>query len=101
MFLQPGVVPGVTWIDETFAFIEQTLDRPRAAVFAAAEGHVARLRRALGALPAPRQGLILRKAFYREIGGHRDLAQPEQDLLRRIGRRRMTRLITPVSVTNI
>lgn len=101
MVLHPGVVPGITWIDETFAFVEQTLERPRAAVFAAAESTLARLRRALGALPAPRQGLILRKGFYREIGGHRDVAQPEADLVRRIGRRRLVRLVTPVSWTNI
>jgi hypothetical protein len=94
MFLHPGVVPGVTWVDETFAFVEQTLDHPRAAVFAAVEGGFGRLRRALGALPSPRQGLMLRKTFYLDVGGHRDVAQPEQDLLRRIGRRRLVRLAT-------
>ena len=37
----------------------------------------------------------MRKSFYDELGGHRaDARDPETDLLRRIGRRRLVRLRT-------
>jgi hypothetical protein len=48
---------------------------------------------ALGAKPRPEQGLIVSKRFYEQLGGHSETAaDPEADLLRRIGRRRITRL---------
>jgi glycosyltransferase involved in cell wall biosynthesis len=94
MFLAPGFVPGPAWIDETIAFVDATGDQPRAAVFAAHnDGLLKALRRAFGALPDPRQGLIIRKSFYRERGGHRhEAADPEHDMLRRVGRRRLVTL---------
>jgi hypothetical protein len=50
---------------------------------------------ALGATPRPEQGLIIAKRFYEKIGGHSEsAAEPEADLIRSIGRRRITRLST-------
>jgi len=99
MFLQPGAVPAPTWIDETIAFVDRVGIAPRAAVFAGDPGVLSALRGLL--LPAPRQGLIIRKAIYREFGGHRADADAERALLRRIGRRRLARLRTGVSFPDI
>ena len=100
MFLHPGIVPGLTWIDETAGFVEQTMDRPRAAVFSG-QGSIA-LRRFAGLLPRPQQGLMIRRSLYDEIGGHRgDAGNPEADLLRRIGRRRLVTLRATVTATSI
>ena len=99
MFLEAGTVPGITWIDETIAFVEQGPDAPRAAVFASSDPF-ALLRRLF--LPRARQGLILSRSFYRERGGHRgDAAHPEADLLRRIGRRRLVTLRAAAELTGI
>jgi hypothetical protein len=38
------------------------------------------------------QGLLVAKAFYGSLGGHRDVEAPERDLLSRIGRRRIVLL---------
>ena len=99
MFLQPGAVPAPTWIDETIAFVDRAGGAARAAVFADATGVLSPLRGLL--LPAPRQGLIMRKAAYAEFGGHRAGADAERALLRRIGRRRLTRLRTAVTFPDI
>jgi glycosyltransferase involved in cell wall biosynthesis len=93
MFLKPGVVPGPTWIDDTAAFVGRTelSEKPRAAAF----DHPGRdlraaLRRAFRTLPSPAQGLVIRKSFYDELGGHPDrVADPEAALVRRIGRSRI------------
>ena len=45
------------------------------------------LRLALGGRPKPQQGLIIARHLYDALGGHRDHADPEADLLRRLGRR--------------
>jgi glycosyltransferase involved in cell wall biosynthesis len=97
MFLRPGMVPGSTWIDETVAFVQRGTDQ-RAATFALEiNGVVAWLSRAFAALPRAEQGLILRKSFYDELGGHRaDAADSERDLLWRLGRRRLAILRTTV-----
>jgi hypothetical protein len=94
------VVPGPSWIDEVVtASGRATL---RAATFAAEHGVTAWLRGALGLLPRPEQGLLLRKSFYDELGGHRaGASEPEVDLLRRIGRRRLVVLRTTVSKSDI
>ena len=102
MFLRPGGVPGLTWVDETIAFAQQA-NRSRAAVFAPEiKGIVARLRRAFLALPRPEQGLILARSLYDELAGHRaTAADPETDLLRRIGRRRLVTLRTTVTAPTV
>ena len=99
MFLRPGIVPGLSWIDETITFVQRTADQPRAAVFAVENiGVVAWLSRALAPLPRSEQGLILSRSFYEELGGHRaDARHTEIDLLRRIGRSRLATLRTTVS----
>jgi glycosyltransferase involved in cell wall biosynthesis len=96
MFLAPGLVPEPAWIDETIRFVEgaERSGAARAAVFAARGGGLlASLRRAVGALPKSTQGLLIPKLFYDELGGHRaHVADPETDLLRRIGPRRIATL---------
>ena len=92
MFLTPGLVPGPTWIDETIAFVDATGVAPRAAAFAREGGFARRALRRI-ALTDP-GSLIVRKAFY-GAHGHRDAAEPERDLMRRIGRRRLVTLQVP------
>ena len=101
MFLMPGTVPDATWIDETARFIDEEQirdpDASRAAVFRPAPASTAPraaliealtlLRLALGGRPKPQQGLIIARHFYDALGGHREHADPEADLLRRLGRR--------------
>ena len=54
--------------------------------------------RALGAKARPEQGLIISKRLYEKIGGHSEsAADPEADLIDRIGRRRIVRLATRAS----
>jgi len=112
MFLRPGCVPDVTWIDETNRFVLET-ERTRrahalAAVFrqAPAGGSprsliteaFALVAAAVGARPHPDQGLLISEAFYHELGDHRpDSADAETDLLRRIGRRRIVMLHSNVT----
>jgi glycosyltransferase involved in cell wall biosynthesis len=102
MFLQPGTVLDATWIDETARFVDDDERRApthsRAAVFRPAPAApssrpllieaLVLLRAALGARPRPEQGLVIAKRFYEQIGGHRgNVADPEADLIRRLGRR--------------
>jgi len=103
MFLRPGIVPGLSWIDETTAFVGQTADRPRAAVFASEIfGLGAWLSRTLSVLPRPEQGLILRRSFYEELGAHQGhRSDAETDLLRRIGRKRLITFHTTVTAATI
>jgi glycosyltransferase involved in cell wall biosynthesis len=103
MFLRPGVVLDATWIEEACLFVEQTEGkRPadmQAAVFRRAPAVVdsrpfviealAILRYALSRRPHPEQGLLICKRLYDKLGGHRgDMADPEADLLVRLGRKR-------------
>jgi hypothetical protein len=102
MFLAPGVVPGTGWIDETSAFVERTAAEPRAAHFAGEPDLRSTLRRVLGLTPSLKKGLIIRKSFYLELGGHRDdAADAEAALWRRIGRRRSVQLRTASTLAGI
>ena len=105
LFLRPGIVPDVTWIDETRRFMAEAELHGRAgsqaAVFRPGLGMsrplwveaLSLLRRALGARPNADQGLLIGKNLYREVGGHREeAAEPERDLVRRLGRRRIATL---------
>jgi len=100
LFLRPGAVPAATWVDESIAFARR--GHAQAAVFSEEAGRFpAWIRRAF-ALPGPQQGLLIPKPFYAELGGHRmGPSDPESDLLRRIGRPRLTVLRTTVSRSNI
>jgi glycosyltransferase involved in cell wall biosynthesis len=108
MFLQPGIVLDTPWIGETRSFVERPILDHRAAVFrharpgqsAFAEA-AALVAGALGARPRPEQGLVVAADFYQQTGGHsRQARDPESDLLRRIGGRRLARLSTRAFRTN-
>jgi hypothetical protein len=104
LFLQPGTVPDATWIADVRRFVEEAelrrRDESSAAVFRAGSATfrptlieaIALLRAALGARPTPSQGLVIAKTLYDACGGHRDLEEPERDLIRRLGRRRLVLL---------
>ena len=101
VFLRPGIVPDTPWTAEVRGFVERASVVDRAAVFRRIVPGQSGLREALaliastlGAVPRPEQGLIIAKEFYRQIGGHSDTANPEADLIRRIGRRRIATLST-------
>jgi hypothetical protein len=99
MFLRPGTVLDVPWTGEATRFVQQA-DKGCAAVFRRGVRGQKALREALslalgalGARPRPEQGLLLPHAFYDMLGGHSDrAADPETELLRRIGRRRLVTL---------
>ena len=106
MFLRPGVVLDAAWVEEATRVIEEAALRgdaeAHAAVFrrAAAPATAEPLTRQVLALlaaalrgPHPDQGLMLSRAAYDRLGGHRaEAADPETELLRRIGRRRIATL---------
>lgn len=107
LFLRPGAVPDWTWIEETRRFIEQAelggRRDTRAAAFrrtgeadtlgaAIIEG-LGLIAGALAAQPRPQQGLLISKALYEKFGGHAgEDTDPERNLLRRLGRRRIVML---------
>ena len=99
MFIQPGTVLYAPWTDDAIRFVEQPGPRKRAAVFRRGSGPQTALREALSFLIAalrtarPEQGLMIAKPFYEELGGHSEsAADPQADLIRRIGRRRIVTL---------
>jgi glycosyltransferase involved in cell wall biosynthesis len=104
LFLRPGIVLDPSWVREAAQFIE-TSDRRGdgdvpAAVFRPGGGAgrpvfieaISLLRVALGGAPRVDQGLMIARRVYDRLGGHRDRADPEADLLRRIGRGRIVML---------
>jgi hypothetical protein len=103
-FVQPGSIPGTSWVEELGRFIrecELAGDGGQAAVFRARPGRggsplseaFALLRTALGGRPTPAQGLLIAKSLYRGMGGYRaDASDPEAELLRRLGRGRIATL---------
>jgi len=99
-FLRPGTILDPPWVGEARRFVERPAPKPCAATFrrgapgqAALRDALSLLAAALGAAPRPEQGLIVAKDFYQQIGGHAArAADPEAELIRRIGRRRITRL---------
>ena len=100
LFLRPGTVLDAAWVGETRRFIERPSAKSCAATFRRGAPGEPALREALrllavalGAMPRPEQGLIIFKRFYEDIGGHAEnVADPEADLIGRIGRRRLARL---------
>jgi glycosyltransferase involved in cell wall biosynthesis len=111
MFLRPGIAPEATWIPEVMRFVEQAepagVPEACAAVFSRgppagrALGGLVRLHHLLRRGPRPEQGLVIAKRRYEGFGGHRDgMADCEADLLRRLGRKRITILRTPVMMVD-
>lgn len=102
LFLRPGTILDAPWTGEARRFVEHPPTDLRAAIFRRGAPAQATLREALsllagalGARPRPEQGLLIASQFYEQIGGHSESdADPETDLLRRIGRRRMVMLST-------
>jgi len=100
LFLRPGTILDTTWTGEVRRFIERKPPQARAAAFRSGRAGQPAFREVLsviaaaaGALPGPEQGLLIAHAFYDELGGHSDVAtDPETDLIRRIGRRRIAML---------
>ncbi len=103
LFLLPQTALEAGWETEAESFMAGvTLERPRAATFRFAlddftgaarrrEAMVA-LRSGLFALPYAEQGLLISRRLHRKLGGHRDVAMEDADLVRRIGRARLVRL---------
>jgi GT2 family glycosyltransferase len=104
LFLSPRAMVDSGWQGEALAFMDAAINsgaaRRRAATLrfgrmepgmrARREEFMATARTRLFAAPREEQGLLVSKALYRSIGGHRDLAAfAELDLARRIGRRRL------------
>jgi glycosyltransferase involved in cell wall biosynthesis len=113
MFLSPSSMLQPDWQDEALAFIDSALvngtARSRAATFrlkhsgrglrARSGEWLASLRTRLLAAPTPEQGLIIARAFYITLGGHRQLAtMADVDLARRVGHWRLTLLRARVVV---
>ena len=101
LFLRPGVVLEASWVDETRRFIDDVeLRKDTYAVFRAGPLRptvieaLALLRAALGARPDASQGLVIARSLYDALGGHSDVEEPERELFRRLGRRRLFRLRT-------
>ena len=106
MFLRAGTVLDATWLEEAARFIEEVESSGAyrsAAVFRKSVSMrsaypvmleaLALLKFALFGRAHPDQGLLIDGRFYKEIGGHRDtVADPEADLLARLGRRRILML---------
>jgi glycosyltransferase involved in cell wall biosynthesis len=103
-FLRPGIVLDATWIGDAQRFVELSTRDASAAVFRRGAPAQSGFRDALSLLaatlgrrpgPEPEQGLLIAKPFYTALGGHSETAaNPEAELIRRIGRRRLVMLPT-------
>jgi len=102
LFLRPGTVLDAAWTDEVGRFVQQGSPDRRAAVFRRGRPSEPVLREmlslvaaAFGRPPHLAQGLLISKQFYAALGSHSErVADPETDLIRRIGRSRIVRLST-------
>ncbi len=107
LFLRPGVVLDAAWLEVVARVIETAVLRgtvtTHAAVFRRAPPDAGEplVRQILGLIaaalqgPHPDQGLLISRQAYDRLGGHRvEAADPERDLLRRLGRRRIVTLRT-------
>ncbi len=103
MFLHADSVPAAGWAEAVEAFARAPANRERAAHFRFALDDAApearRLERLVAwrcrrfGLPYGDQGLLIARTFYRALGGYRPLPLMEDvDLVRRIGRARLTGL---------
>ncbi len=108
LFLHPGIGLEPSWVADVTAFMQETRAEARAATFRRGTGSGPALRNiwrivtaAIGG-PHPAQGLLISKQFYGILGGHSDSAtDPEAELLRRIGRARLSVLPTGASAAGL
>ncbi len=106
MFLRPGSVPDTHWAAEVGRFVQQPAHREKAAVFRRSAPAQSALREilslitaALGAVPRAEQGLLISKQLYAALDGHSErAADPETELVRRIGPHRLVTLSTSAFV---
>ncbi len=111
LFLTPGSIPDVTWVEETRRFAETgemlgqvtrhaAVFRPRSGLAPSVGAELlGLLRRAVGAKPLPEQGLLIARRLYDELDGHDETStHPERDLYRRLGRSRIVLLRSSVSI---
>jgi glycosyltransferase involved in cell wall biosynthesis len=105
LFLRPGTILHAPWISEATRLVEHPPANPPAAVFrrvvhvepAVRQGWLL-LTAALSRWPRPEQGLLIGKPFYERIGGHSErAADPETELIRRIGKSRIVTLAAGAS----
>ena len=102
LFLRPGTVLDAPWTGEVGRFVQRPAQLGQAAVFRrggplqpAWREVVLLLAAVLGGLPRPEQGLLISARSYAVLGGDSErAADPERDLLRRIGRFRNITLST-------
>jgi hypothetical protein len=106
MFLRAGTVLDATWLDEAARFIDEAeasgasqsaavfrKSIPVRSTYPVIFEALALLKFALFGRAHPDQGLLIDARLYNEIGGHRGTAaDPEADLLARLGRRRILML---------
>ena len=103
LFLHADTVLDRGWYDAVLRFTEDPANAERAAVFTYALRDTAPAARRLEkivawrtnrlGLPYGDQGLLIRRATYDAVGGYRDLPLMEDvDLVRRLGRKRITAL---------
>lgn len=105
LFLHADTVLRDGWVAEVEAFLQQPQARKRAAAFrlsfadaspaARRAMQLARLRAQLMRLPYGDQGLLVSRYLYDAIGGYPDIpAMEDVEIIRRIGRQRLTLLET-------
>ena len=105
LFLQPGTIPDAGWVEECARFINEPSNSEgggRAAAFSYARRPYTRFdlheaRKTVGRWiggPSVQQGLLISRAHYQRLGGHRDGRNPETGLVGRIGRRALVKLMT-------
>jgi hypothetical protein len=107
LFLRPGTILDAPWTEDVGRFIAQPPGGEAAAVFrrvAPAEPGRrqiwSRVTAAISGRPRPVQGLLISKPFYETIGGHSETAaDPEAELLHRIGKRRLVTLASGAAHT--
>jgi glycosyltransferase involved in cell wall biosynthesis len=107
LLLRPGTILEPAWVGEARRFIERTSARSGFAAAAFRRDAASRtplrdigvlLLAALRTPPRPQQGLLIAHAFYDTLGGHAEAAaDPETDLIRRIGARRIATLAASAS----
>lgn len=103
LFLHADTVLDPRWYEPVWSFMREPENRRRAGFFrfklddrrkrAKLLEHLVALRIVMFGLPYGDQGLLISRDFYQEIGGFRAMPLMEDvDIIRRIGRRRLTRL---------